>query len=146
MKAWHKGRLPPPPPRITTRDLCVDTQWAAWRCPVQRKRVVTFRQSMLRVRSLGLPASSKARVAKTLYSFGLYGAEAGGMSVSLMKDVRISARNVLGKGASLRRSSLLELMAYCGPAGAPQVTANLNTIHSWQRRLDAGKLEWTLDN
>eukprot|EP00971_Amphidinium_carterae_P297594 5912452-Amphidinium_carterae.2 len=36
-------------------------QWAAWRCPVQRKRVITFRQSKSRVRSLGLPATTKAR-------------------------------------------------------------------------------------
>eukprot|EP00971_Amphidinium_carterae_P289552 5749312-Amphidinium_carterae.1 len=66
MKVWRTGRLPPP--RITTRDLGVDTQWAAWRCPVQRKRVITFKQSMNRVRSLGLPATSKARIAKSLYS------------------------------------------------------------------------------
>eukprot|EP00971_Amphidinium_carterae_P256400 5090926-Amphidinium_carterae.1 len=31
MKVWRAGRLPPP--RVTTRDLGVDTQWAAWRCP-----------------------------------------------------------------------------------------------------------------
>eukprot|EP00971_Amphidinium_carterae_P051966 1022880-Amphidinium_carterae.1 len=54
MKVWRAGRLPPL--RVTTRDLGVDTQWAAWRCPVQRKRVITFKQSMNRVRSLGLPA------------------------------------------------------------------------------------------
>eukprot|EP00971_Amphidinium_carterae_P005194 103698-Amphidinium_carterae.1 len=50
MKVWRAGRLPPP--KVTTRDLGVDTQWAAWRCPVQRKRVITFRQSMNRVRAL----------------------------------------------------------------------------------------------
>eukprot|EP00971_Amphidinium_carterae_P297829 5917642-Amphidinium_carterae.1 len=75
MKVWKAGRLPPP--RITTRDLGVDTQWAAWRCPVQRKRAITFKQSMNRVRSLGLPATSKARIVKSLYSVGLYGAEVG---------------------------------------------------------------------
>eukprot|EP00971_Amphidinium_carterae_P350462 6491558-Amphidinium_carterae.2 len=73
MKVWRAGRLPPP--RVTTRDLGVDTQWAAWRCPVQRKRLITFKQSMDRVRSLGLPATSKARIAKSLCSVGLYGAE-----------------------------------------------------------------------
>eukprot|EP00971_Amphidinium_carterae_P227004 4502539-Amphidinium_carterae.1 len=62
---------------------------------------------MNRVRSLGLPATSKAR-------------EVGGMSTSHMNDVRISARKALGKGANLRRSSSLELMAYGGPAGDPQ--------------------------
>eukprot|EP00971_Amphidinium_carterae_P351193 6491966-Amphidinium_carterae.1 len=118
MKVWRAGRLPPP--WVTTRDLGVDTQWAAWRCPVQRKRVITFKQSMNRVRSLGLPATSKARIAKSLYSVGLYGAEVGGMSASHMNDVRISARKALGKGANLQRSSPLELMAYGGPAGDPQ--------------------------
>eukprot|EP00971_Amphidinium_carterae_P140773 2789622-Amphidinium_carterae.1 len=57
MKVWKAGTLPPP--RVTTRDLGVDTQWAAWRCHVQRKRVVTFQQSMKRVRLLGLPAPVK---------------------------------------------------------------------------------------
>eukprot|EP00971_Amphidinium_carterae_P047024 926008-Amphidinium_carterae.1 len=118
MKVWRAGRLPPL--RVTTRDLGVDTQWAAWRCPVQRKRVITFKQSMNRVRSLGLPVPIKARIAKSLYSVGLYGAEVGGMSISHMNDVRISARKALGKGANLRRSSPLELMAYGGPAGDPQ--------------------------
>eukprot|EP00971_Amphidinium_carterae_P152721 3027054-Amphidinium_carterae.4 len=33
-KLWRTGRLPPL--KVTTRDLGVDTQWAAWRCPVQR--------------------------------------------------------------------------------------------------------------
>eukprot|EP00971_Amphidinium_carterae_P165904 3288554-Amphidinium_carterae.1 len=142
MKVWRSGRLPPL--RVTTRDLGVDTQWAAWRCPVQRKRVITFKQSMNRVRSLGLPVPIKARIAKSLYSVGLYGAEVGGMSISHMNDVRISARKALGKGANLRRSSPLELMAYGGPAGDPQVTADLNTIRAWQRKLHAGTLEWPL--
>eukprot|EP00971_Amphidinium_carterae_P322275 6405376-Amphidinium_carterae.1 len=47
MKVWRAGRLPPP--RVTTRGLGVDTQWAAWRCLVRRKRVVTFQQAMMRV-------------------------------------------------------------------------------------------------
>eukprot|EP00971_Amphidinium_carterae_P079466 1572400-Amphidinium_carterae.1 len=76
-KVWRTGRLPPL--KVTTRDLGVDTQWAAWRCPVQRKRVMTFKQAMNRVRRLGLPASIKARMVKSLYS---YGAEGGGMSVA----------------------------------------------------------------
>eukprot|EP00971_Amphidinium_carterae_P182164 3615242-Amphidinium_carterae.1 len=59
-------------------------------------------------------------IVKSLYSVGLYGAEVGGMSASHVKDVRISARRALGKGANLRRSSPLELMAYGGPAGDPQ--------------------------
>eukprot|EP00971_Amphidinium_carterae_P259745 5153739-Amphidinium_carterae.1 len=63
-KVWKTGRLPPL--KVTTRDLGVDTQWAAWRRPVQRKRVMTFKQSMTKVRSLGLPAVSKARIAKSL--------------------------------------------------------------------------------
>eukprot|EP00971_Amphidinium_carterae_P008420 166127-Amphidinium_carterae.1 len=32
-------------------------------------------------------------------------------------------------------------MAYGGPAGDPQVTADLNTMRIWQRRLDAGRLD-----
>eukprot|EP00971_Amphidinium_carterae_P293390 5824815-Amphidinium_carterae.2 len=47
------------------------------------------------------------------------------MSVARVNDVRISARKALGKGANLRRSSPLEVMAYEGPAGDPQVTADL---------------------
>eukprot|EP00971_Amphidinium_carterae_P115981 2297479-Amphidinium_carterae.1 len=58
-----------------------------------------------------------------------------------MRDVRISARKALGQGTSLRRSSPLELMAYGGSAGDPQVTADLNFIRIWQRRLDVGKLD-----
>eukprot|EP00971_Amphidinium_carterae_P050923 1002665-Amphidinium_carterae.1 len=41
-------------------------------------------------------------------------------------------------GANLRRSSPLELLA------RGEVTAALNTVRIWQRRLDAGKLEWPL--
>eukprot|EP00971_Amphidinium_carterae_P256100 5084803-Amphidinium_carterae.1 len=72
---------------------------------------------MNRVRSLGLPATIKARIVQSLYSVGLYCAEVG-------------ARKALGKGANLRRSSPLELMAYGGPVGDPQVTADLNTIRA----------------
>eukprot|EP00971_Amphidinium_carterae_P192087 3811074-Amphidinium_carterae.2 len=90
---------------------------------------------MNRVRSLGLPATSKARITKSLYSVGLYGAEVGGMSASHMKDVRISARKALGKGANLRRSSPLELMAYGGPAGDPQ------TGLPGYRQLEAGAVK-----
>eukprot|EP00971_Amphidinium_carterae_P077016 1521748-Amphidinium_carterae.3 len=49
------------------------------------------------------------------------------------------------KGASLRRSSPLELMAYDGPAGDPQVAADLNTIRVWQHKLNSGTLEWPLE-
>eukprot|EP00971_Amphidinium_carterae_P046626 918293-Amphidinium_carterae.1 len=97
---------------------------------------------MNRVRSLGLPATSKAGIVKSLFSVGLYGAEVGGMSASHMNDVRIRARKALGKGANLRRSSPLELMAN---AGDPQVTADLNTVRAWQRKLNAGTLEWPLE-
>eukprot|EP00971_Amphidinium_carterae_P072108 1426108-Amphidinium_carterae.1 len=64
---------------------------------------------MNHVRSLGLPATIKARIAKSLYSVGLYGAKVGGVSASHMNDVS-SARKTSGKGANLRRSSPLELM------------------------------------
>eukprot|EP00971_Amphidinium_carterae_P008034 158868-Amphidinium_carterae.1 len=96
---------------------------------------------MNRAQSLGLPATSKARIVKSLFSVGLYGAEVGGTSASHRNDVRISARKSLGKGANLKRSSPLELMAYGGPAGDPQVTADLNTVRAWQRKLAAGPLD-----
>eukprot|EP00971_Amphidinium_carterae_P307302 6106875-Amphidinium_carterae.1 len=67
------------------------------------------------------------------------------MSASHINDVRISARKALGKGANLRRSNPLELMAYGGPAGDPQLTADLNTIRAWQRKLDASTLAWPLE-
>eukprot|EP00971_Amphidinium_carterae_P169572 3359446-Amphidinium_carterae.1 len=126
-KVWRTSRLVVglPPLIVTTRDLGVDTQWAAWRCPVQRKCVMTFKQTMTRVRSLGVPAVIKTRITKSLYSIGLYGLEIGGMSVE--------------------RSSPLELLTYAGPAGDPQVTADLNTIRVWQRKLNTGTLEWPLD-
>eukprot|EP00971_Amphidinium_carterae_P057447 1135796-Amphidinium_carterae.2 len=63
-----------------------------------------------------------------------------------MKDVRISARKALGKGARLRRLSPLELLAYGGTAGDPQITADLNAIRIWQRRLEARRLDRPLDN
>eukprot|EP00971_Amphidinium_carterae_P055680 1097796-Amphidinium_carterae.1 len=105
-KVWRAGRLPPV--QITTRGLGVDTQWFAWRNPVQQKRISSFRASMYRTRALGLPAHVKARIVKSLFSVGLYGAEAGGISDQHMKDLRASARGALGKGASLRRSAALE--------------------------------------
>eukprot|EP00971_Amphidinium_carterae_P316927 6300356-Amphidinium_carterae.1 len=112
--------------KVTTTNLGVDTQWAAWRCPVQRKRVMTFKQSMIRVRSLGLPARQVPLQRGAVW----------------MNDVRISARNALGKGANLRRSSPLhlKLMAYGGPAGYLQVTADLNT-----RKLQTSTLNWPLE-
>eukprot|EP00971_Amphidinium_carterae_P003385 66713-Amphidinium_carterae.3 len=70
----------------------------------------------------------------------LYGAEVGGMSTSHMKDVRISACSALGKGASLRRSSPLELMAYGGPAGDPQAPADLNMILCQHKRLPSEQI------
>eukprot|EP00971_Amphidinium_carterae_P102916 2037055-Amphidinium_carterae.1 len=60
---------------------------------------------MNRVRALGLAAHAKARAAKSL---GLYGAEVGAMMPQAMQHIRTSA---LGKGAQLRRSASLELMA-----------------------------------
>eukprot|EP00971_Amphidinium_carterae_P053305 1049913-Amphidinium_carterae.2 len=41
---WRTGRLPPL--KVPTRGLGVDTHWAVWRCPVQRKRVMTFKQAI----------------------------------------------------------------------------------------------------
>eukprot|EP00971_Amphidinium_carterae_P230398 4572703-Amphidinium_carterae.2 len=36
-------------------------------------------------------------------------------------------------------------MAYGGPAGDPQVTADLSTIRVWQRKLNTGTLVWLLE-
>eukprot|EP00971_Amphidinium_carterae_P329415 6461846-Amphidinium_carterae.1 len=36
-------------------------------------------------------------------------------------------------------------MACGGPAGDPQVAADLNTIRVWQRKLNTGTLEWPLE-
>eukprot|EP00971_Amphidinium_carterae_P112951 2236926-Amphidinium_carterae.1 len=36
-------------------------------------------------------------------------------------------------------------MAYGGPAGDPQVTADLNAVRAWQRKLNAGTLDWPLE-
>eukprot|EP00971_Amphidinium_carterae_P028117 553528-Amphidinium_carterae.2 len=99
------------PVRITTRDLGVDTQWASWRNPVQRKRLRAFEQSMTRVRALGLPAHVKARSVKSFHSVGLYGAEVGGIPAQRITKLRASARRALGKGFGFRRSAPLELMA-----------------------------------
>eukprot|EP00971_Amphidinium_carterae_P192825 3826453-Amphidinium_carterae.2 len=93
---------------------------------------------MFRVRSLGLLAHIKARIVKSFYSVGLlWGGGWRNVSFAHMNDVRMSAHKALGKGASLRSSSPLELMAF----GDPQVTTDLNTIRLWQRRLDAGLLQ-----
>eukprot|EP00971_Amphidinium_carterae_P041765 820757-Amphidinium_carterae.1 len=53
--------------------------------------------------------------------------------------LRTSARKALGKGAGLRRSAPLELMAHGGPAADPQVSADLSAVRVWNRRILAGK-------
>eukprot|EP00971_Amphidinium_carterae_P080178 1586568-Amphidinium_carterae.1 len=83
---------------------------------------------MNRVRGLGLPAHVKARIVKSLHSVGRYGAEVGGITKTSMSKVRTCARKALGKGAGLRRSATLELMAHGGPAADPQVSADLSTV------------------
>eukprot|EP00971_Amphidinium_carterae_P025836 509668-Amphidinium_carterae.1 len=82
---------------------------------------------MSRTHALGLPAHVKARIVKSLFSVDLYGAEVGGMSDQHMKDLRASARGALGKGASLRRSAALELLAHGAPTGDSRVAADLCT-------------------
>eukprot|EP00971_Amphidinium_carterae_P109134 2161083-Amphidinium_carterae.1 len=131
-----------PPVQITTRDLGVDTQWLAWRNPVQQKRISSFRVSMTRTRALGLPAHVNARIINSLFSGGLSGAEVSGISDQHMNDLRASARGVLGKGASLRRSAALELVAHGGPSGDPRVAADLSTVRVWQRCIAVGKVHW----
>eukprot|EP00971_Amphidinium_carterae_P125172 2480265-Amphidinium_carterae.1 len=100
---------------------------------------------MHRVRGLGLPAHVKARIVKSLHSVGLYGTEVGGIPKSGMTKLRTCARQALGKGAGLRRSAPLELMAHGGLAAEPQVLVDLSTVRVWHRRILAGKLEWPLE-
>eukprot|EP00971_Amphidinium_carterae_P038784 762431-Amphidinium_carterae.1 len=71
---------------------------------------------MNRVRGLGVPAHVKARIVKSLHSVGLYGAEVGSIPKLGMNKLRTNARKALGRGAGLRRSAPLELMAHGGPA------------------------------
>eukprot|EP00971_Amphidinium_carterae_P257149 5105284-Amphidinium_carterae.2 len=119
-KAWRDGLLPPV--KITTRDLGLSG------LPGETLRIRTFEQSMHRVRGLGLPAHAKARIVKSLHSVGLYGAEVGDIPKSGMTKLRTCARKALGKGAGLRRSAPLALMAHAGPAADdPQVSADLST-------------------
>eukprot|EP00971_Amphidinium_carterae_P288670 5731951-Amphidinium_carterae.1 len=98
---------------------------------------------MSRVRGLGLPAHVKARIVKSLHSVGFYGAEVGGIPQQGMTKLRASAKRALGKGAGLRRSATLELMAHGGPAADSQVSAS--TVRVWNRRILAGKVEWPLE-
>eukprot|EP00971_Amphidinium_carterae_P190302 3776911-Amphidinium_carterae.1 len=93
---------------------------------------------MKRLRSLGLPATSKVRIVKSLFSVGLYGAEVEGMSASHMNDVRISAHKALGTGVNLRRSSPLELMAYGVPGDAGTLDSPLEPS-VWEHVLDKGR-------
>eukprot|EP00971_Amphidinium_carterae_P237839 4721881-Amphidinium_carterae.1 len=121
--AWRAGLLPPA--KITTRDLGVDTQWVSWRNPVQRKRIRTFEQSMNRVRGLGLPAHEPGLSNPSI------------VLASMERKLVVYPRKALGKGAGLRRSAPLELMAHGGPAADPQVSANLSTVRVWQWLLES---------
>eukprot|EP00971_Amphidinium_carterae_P198368 3937000-Amphidinium_carterae.2 len=116
LQVWRAGRLLPV--QVTIRDLGVDTLWTwfAWGNPVQQKRISSFHVSMTRMRALGISAHVKTRTVKFLLSVGLYGAEVGGMSDQHMTDLKASACGALGKGAALRRSAALELMAHGGPS------------------------------
>eukprot|EP00971_Amphidinium_carterae_P021818 430502-Amphidinium_carterae.2 len=93
MQVWRHGRLPPV--QITTRDLGVDTQWSAWRNPVQQKRISFFHvyDSNACVRA----SSAQARIVKSLFSVGLCGVEVGGMSDQHVKDLLASARSALAE-------------------------------------------------
>eukprot|EP00971_Amphidinium_carterae_P086094 1703428-Amphidinium_carterae.2 len=57
-----------------------------------------------------------------------------------MKDLCAAVRRAIGKGAALRRSAALELMAYGGPTGDPRVAADLSTVRV---RVMADRLNWT---
>eukprot|EP00971_Amphidinium_carterae_P069284 1371062-Amphidinium_carterae.1 len=106
------------------------------------KRISSSKVSMNRTRALALPEPVKARSVKSLFIIALK-AEDGGISEQHMKDLRAAARGALGKGAALRRSAALELMAHGGPIGDPRVAADLSTVRVWQR-LAAGKVTWPL--
>eukprot|EP00971_Amphidinium_carterae_P156165 3096150-Amphidinium_carterae.4 len=113
-------------------------------CLIKSLRCAGRQVEVRRTRALGLPAHVKTRIVKSLFSFGFYGAEVGGISDQHVKDLRASARGALGKGASLRRSAALELMAHGGPSDDPRVAADLSTVRVWQRRIAAGKMQWPL--
>eukprot|EP00971_Amphidinium_carterae_P107041 2120152-Amphidinium_carterae.1 len=57
-----------------------------------------------------------------------------------MTKLRTCARQALGKGAGLRRSALLELMAHGGPAADLQVLADLSTVRVWHSLTGASLL------
>eukprot|EP00971_Amphidinium_carterae_P327378 6458705-Amphidinium_carterae.2 len=100
------------------------------------------------MRALGLPAHVKARIVKSLFSVGLYGAEVAGISDQHMKDLRASARGALGP--RLMQRSLAEEISGSRthgswrPSGDPRVVAGLSTVRVWQRRIAAGKVSWPL--
>eukprot|EP00971_Amphidinium_carterae_P042742 840157-Amphidinium_carterae.2 len=73
----------------------IDAQWSVWRNPVQQKRISSFRVSMTWTCALGLPAHVKARIVKSPFSVGPYGAAVGSMSAQHMKDLRASAGGAL---------------------------------------------------
>eukprot|EP00971_Amphidinium_carterae_P176094 3490676-Amphidinium_carterae.1 len=57
-----------------------------------------------------------------------------GVSGQHMKDLRAAARSAVGKGAGVRRSAALELMAHGGPMGGPRVAADLCTVRGFLGR------------
>eukprot|EP00971_Amphidinium_carterae_P045146 888379-Amphidinium_carterae.2 len=61
------------------------------------------------------------------------------MSVARMNDVRITMPLVPGEPLEKAQTR------NGGPAGDPQVNADLNTVRVWQRKLNTGTLEWPLD-
>eukprot|EP00971_Amphidinium_carterae_P240065 4766380-Amphidinium_carterae.2 len=87
----------------------------------------------MRVPVLGLPAHSKARIAKPLFSVGLFGAEFGGMSASHTKDVRINERKALGKDLPLDLNKLWPMDDQPGVRKLPRILTRsaVNAAPSW---------------
>eukprot|EP00971_Amphidinium_carterae_P287860 5714555-Amphidinium_carterae.1 len=78
---------------------------------------------MNRVRAFGWTAHVKARIVKSFHSVGLHGAEVGH---DRARNGRASHQRPSCawkfKGASLRKSATLELMAHGSPTGDPTPT------------------------
>eukprot|EP00971_Amphidinium_carterae_P098485 1947818-Amphidinium_carterae.1 len=114
---------------LTTRDLGVDTQWAPWRNPVQKKRISTFHQSMNRVRALGLPAHVKARAAAPRKKCRTF--------VPAL-DVR------LGRGLACVGPCLWSSWSMVAPLET--LDADSNTVRVWTRRLLVGQVTRPADD
>eukprot|EP00971_Amphidinium_carterae_P351212 6491977-Amphidinium_carterae.1 len=129
---------------LSRQSLFVELGWPT-PCLTRLGKMYGGKQSMHRVRWLGLLAHVKARIVKSLHSVGLYGAEVGGIpktnmtkirtcarkALGNMTKIRTCARKALGKGAGLRRDRL-------------QILKSQPTSAQFEPGIDASQLvSWT---